>query len=28
VDLFVQNDVDSRIILASEEGKVLVLRPE
>ena len=28
VDLFVQNDVDSRIILASAEGKVLVLRPE
>jgi len=28
VDLFVQNDVDSRIILASAEGRVLVLGPE
>ena len=27
-DLFVQNDEDSRIILASAEGKVLVLEPK
>ena len=28
VDLFVQNDKDTRIILASEGGKVVVLQPE
>ncbi|MCP4707358.1 MAG: PQQ-binding-like beta-propeller repeat protein [Planctomycetes bacterium] len=28
VDLFVQNDIDSRIILATEEGQVLVLEPK